>query len=391
MALVYLKGMEEPVAVDYKDQVPIHATRDNPTLRASTGDGPSAANIPGVVAGLDRLYRSFGSGKVAWADLIAPAIEYAEQGFILDEALPTTIAEGRRYFEKYPAAKRIFLPDGRVPRPGERFVNADYGTTLRAIALRGAQAFYRGDVAGRIAADMTRHGGLITLDDLAQYRAIERRPLAGRYRGHRVFSSPPPVSTGLGLIETLQILDNYRPAPGAAYAADADFLHYAIESWKVRDQAGRIADPALWDVDLGSHLDPAHAAKLFERIDPAKASRYGAAPPPRTETPERIGRGTTAFAVADSDGNMIAVTQTLSTWGGTFYVSEGLGFLYNNHLRLGGGNTPGRVLLSRDRRPRASRRCSSGSAAAQPVLEIRVSPWRRPATPGSPPRSTTSS
>lgn len=344
MALVFLKGMSEPVAVDYKDQVPIHATRDNPVLRNSTGDGPSAANIPGVVAGLDQLYRRFGSGKVTWADLIAPAVEHADKGFVLDEALPTSIAEGRRFFEKYPAAKRIFLPEGRVPRPGERFVNRDYAATLRGIAQGGAQAFYRGDIARRIAADMERNGGLITIDDLAQYRAIERRPLSGRYRGHAVYSSPPPVSTGLGLIETLQILEGYTPRPGATYASDADFLHYAIEAWKVRDPSGRIADPALWDVDLGPHLDPAHAAKLFERIDPAKASPYGGAQPARTEQPERIGRGTTAFAVADSDGNMIAVTQTLSTWGGTFYVSEGLGFLYNNHLRMGGGAAPGRFL-----------------------------------------------
>ncbi len=344
MALVYLKGMKEPVAVDYKDQVPVHATSDNPVLRAGTGDGPAAANIPGVVAGLEQLYRSYGSGKVTWADLIAPAIEHAEKGFVLDEALPTSIAEGRRYFEKYAESKKVYLPGGRAPRPGDRFINKDYGATLRAIAQGGAQAFYRGEIARRIAADMARHGGLITLDDLAQYRAIERKPLAGRYRDHAVYSSPPPVSTGLALIETLQILQNYQPRAGAAYAADADFLHHVIEAWKVRDQSGRIADPALWNVDLGPHLDPAHAATLFKRIDPAKASRYGGAPADPTERPERIGRGTTAFTVADSDGNMIAVTQTLSTWGGTFYVSEGLGFLYNNHLRFGGGGAPGRFL-----------------------------------------------
>lgn len=344
MALVFLKGMKEPVAIDYKDQVPIHATSTNPILRNSTGDGPSAANIPGVVAGLDHLYRAYGSKKVSWADLIAPAIEHAEGGYILDEALPTSITEGRRYFEKYPEAKRIFLPDGRVPKPGDRFVNRDYGATLRAIA-KDPQAFYRGEIARRIAADMTKHGGLITLDDLAQYRAIERRPLAGQFREHMVFSSPPPVSTGLQLIETLQILDNYRPKPGATYATDADYFHHAIESWKVRDQSGRIADPALWNVDLGPHLDRDHAAALFKRIDPRKASRMGGGQPAETTAPtERIGRGTTAFAVADADGNMIAVTQTLSTWGGTFYVSEGLGFLYNNHLRFGGGGAPGRFL-----------------------------------------------
>ena len=343
MALLFLNGMPEPVAIDYKDQVPIRATRDNPVLRQSTGDGPSAANIPGVVAGLDHLYRRYGSRKVSWADLIAPAIEYADKGFVLDEALPTSIAEGRRFLQKYESSRKIYLPGGRVPRPGDRFTNKDYAATLRAIAADGAQTFYRGEIARRIAADMAARGGLITLDDLAQYRAIERRPLAGQYRGHTVFSTPPPVSSGLGLIETLQILDHYTPRAGVSYASDADFFHYAIEAWKVRDPAGRIADPGLFDVDLGAHLDLSHAAGLFRRIDPAKASPYGT-PSLGATPPARIGRGTTAFAVADADGNMIAVTQTLSTWGGNFYVSEGLGFLYNNHLRFGDGGAPGRFL-----------------------------------------------
>jgi gamma-glutamyltranspeptidase len=354
MALLYLTGMSEPVAIDYKDQVPIRATRDHPLLRQSTGDGPAAANIPGVVAGLDHLHRRYGSGKVAWKDLIAPAIAYADEGFVLDEALPTSIAEGRRFFERYAESKRIFLPGGRVPKPGERFVNPDYAGTLRAIASEGAQTFYRGAIARRIADDMARHGGIITLDDLAQYRAIERKPLAGQYRSHAVYSSPPPVSTGLQLIETLQILQSYSPRAGASYSSEADFFHYAIESWKVRDAGARTGDPALFDVDLGPHLDRDHAASLFKRIDSAKASPFRSDPqgrgrggPPTTRPggpDQRIGTGTTAFAVADADGNMIAVTQTLSTWGGTFYVSEGLGFLYNNHLRIGGGGAPGRLL-----------------------------------------------
>jgi gamma-glutamyltranspeptidase/glutathione hydrolase len=342
MAVVYLRGMAEPVVIEYKDQVPIHATRENPLLTAGTGDGPAAANIPGVVAGLDALYRKFGSKKVAWAELIAPAIEYAEKGYALDEALPTSIAEGRSYFQKYPAAARIYVPGGKLPRPGDTFVNKDYAATLRTIANEGADAFYRGSIARRIADDMAKNGGLITLDDLAQYRAIERRPLIGRYRDHVVYSAPPPVSTGAQLVETLQILQNYAPN-GAAYAASADFLHYAIESWKVRDQSPRIADPGLFEVSLGPHLDAGHAAALFKRIDAKKASR-DRNQAGDGERPERIGRGTTAFAVADAEGNMIAVTQTLSTWGGTFYVSDGLGFLYNNHLRFGGGGAPGRFL-----------------------------------------------
>ena len=342
MAVLYLKGMTEPVAIDYKDQVPIRATRDNALLAASTGDGAIAANIPGVVAGLDLLYRRYASKRIPWSELVAPAVEYAENGYELDAALPTTIAEGRKFFEKYRSSARIYLPDGKAPKAGDRFVNKDYADTLRTIAKDGADSFYRGSIARRIADDMAKNGGLITADDLAQYRAIERRPLTGRYRDHQIYSSPPPVSTGATLIETLQILQNYQPKPGASYASDADYLHYAIESWRVRDQGARIADPALWDVNLGPHLDPSHAATLFKRIDAKKIFR--ARPSPTADTPpERIGRGTTAFAVVDAEGNMIAVTQTLSTWGGTFYVSDGLGFLYNNHLRFGGG-APGRFL-----------------------------------------------
>jgi gamma-glutamyltranspeptidase len=343
MAMLYLKGMNEPVAIDYKDQAPIRATRDNPLVATATSDGAIAANIPGVVAGLDLLYRKYSSKKVAWPDLIAPAIEYAENGYTLDASLPTSIAEGRRFFEKYAASKRIYLPDGKVPKAGDRFVNKDYAATLRAIATDGADAFYRGSIARKIADDMAKNGGLIGIDDLAQYRAIERRPLSGTYRGHTIFSAPPPVSTGAALIETLQILDAYTPRAGATYASDADYFHYAIEAWRVRDQGPRIADPALWDVNLGSHLDAAHAATLFKRIDPARVYRDRTTPQ-GDGPPERIGRGTTAFTVADAHGNMIAVTQTLSTWGGTFYVSDGLGFLYNNHLRFAGGAAPGRSL-----------------------------------------------
>ena len=382
MAVLYLKGMKEPVVVDYKDQAPIHATSDNGTLRANTGDGPAAANIPGVVAGLDYLYRTYGSKKVSWEDLIAPAIEHADKGFVLDEALPTSINEGRRFFEKYAESRKIYLPGGKVPQPGDRFANKDYANTLRAIAKGGAAAFYRGEIARRIAADMAKNGGLITLDDLAQYRAIERRPLSGQYRDHVVFSAPPPVSTGLTLIETLQIQQNYQPKAGASMTTDADYLHYAIEAWKVRDQGARIADPALFDVSLGQHLDPAHAAALFKRIDPHKASRAtggegrggpgtGPGGGGLEEPVGHISTGTTAFAVADGEGNMIAITQTLSTWGGTFYVSEGLGFLYNNHLRFGGGGGAGRFLpLTRS------------SSTSVPTLIFRKS--SEPNQPGTP-------
>jgi len=342
MALLYLKGMTEPTVIEYKDQTPIHATLDNPTIFREgrlVGDGPAAANIPGVVGGLDYLYRKYASQRVKWEDLIAPAIRHAEEGFVLDEALPTSIAEGRAYLEKYPASAEIYLPNGRLPRPGDRFINRDYAATLRTIARGGAQEFYQGAIARAIAADMAKNGGIIGYEDLAQYRAVERTPVKGRYRQHIVYSSPPPVASGASLIEALQILDRYPAASGVSYARNADYLHYVIEAWKARHAMPRVADPSLWPVDVTPHLDAAHAETLFKTIDKARAAPYRDDDEDRIGArgdgsgPDRIGRGTTAFVVADTDGNMIAVTQTLSTWGGSFYVSKGLGFLYNNHLR----------------------------------------------------------
>ena len=274
MALLYLKGMTEPVAIDYKDQVPIRATRDNPLLAASTGDGASAANIPGVVAGLDLLYRNYASKRIPWSDLVAPAIDYAESGYELDAALPTTIAEGRKFFEKYRSSARIYLPDGKVPKAGDRFVNKDYAATLRTIAKDGADSV------------------LPWLDRPAHRRrhGEERRPHHARRPGavsrHRAPAARRPLSRSPDLLVAAAGLDRRdahrnaadpRELPAAARRdatrRDADYLHYAIESWRVRDQGPRIADPALWDVSLGPHLDPAHAATLFKRIDPKKASR----------------------------------------------------------------------------------------------------------------------
>jgi gamma-glutamyltranspeptidase/glutathione hydrolase len=228
-------------------------------------------------------------------------------------------------------------------------VNRDLAATLRLVASGGATEFYQGALARRIATDMAENGGIIGYDDLAQYRAIEREPVSGRYRDHLVYSTPPPVSSGTSLVETLQILNHFKARAGALASKDADYLHYLIEATKVRHTLREVADPALWPVSVSAHLDYTHAGELFDQIDPKKAGKFRpdadfrddngnqpvapTAPGSGPATGDRIGRGTTAFVVVDSDGNMIAVTQTLSTWGGSFYVSKGLGFLYNNHLR----------------------------------------------------------
>ncbi len=362
MCLLFLKGMSEPIAIDFKDMTPGHALGDNTKLFNANGtrtavDGPSVTNIPGIVAGMDLLYSKYGSKKVAWADILAPAIKLADEGFILDDALPTTIREGQAQFSKYPESMKVFMPGGKVPKAGDRFVNKDYAETLRTLAKEGGQSFYRGSLAKKIADDFAANGGVITAEDLAQYRAIERKPVSGMYRGHLVYSAPPPVSNGADMIEKLQILNNYTPKAGASYANDPDFLHYVIESWRVKDSGVRIADPDHWPIEYGNHLEPGHALERFKLLSkdktyvaPPGGGRGGTldrtldpepnlGPSGLVEEPSRIGTGTTSFALADTEGNMIVFTQTLSTWGGNYYVSKGLGFLYNDHFRGGRGGT----------------------------------------------------
>jgi gamma-glutamyltranspeptidase/glutathione hydrolase len=137
----------------------------------------------------------------------------------------------------------------------------------------------------------------------------------------------------VSLLEAFQVLANYTPHAQATPSTDPEYWHYLIESWKMRDRVARIADPAQWPVDFEEHLDGGHAAGLFNRINPRVAQVFPEDSDEIGGGPERIGSGTSGFVVADVDGNVIAVTQTLSTWGGSFYVSRGLGFLYNNHLR----------------------------------------------------------
>ena len=206
-----LKGMKKPTTIEYKDMTPIKATPDNPLMMQDgriVADGPAAANIPGVVAGLDYLYRNYGSGKVKWEDLVAPAITLADEGFILDEGLPSSIAEGRRFLEKWPEAKKIYLPDGKVPRPGDRFFNKDYATTLRAIQKGGADAFYKGEIAKKIAADMEENGGILT------YRR------SGAVSRHRARAGRGPLSRPHALRRRSAAVDRHPAVRIAARARE---------------------------------------------------------------------------------------------------------------------------------------------------------------------------
>ena len=359
--VLYLTGMKEPVVIEFLTRVPERAGLDNAELLVDGSlpvDGPVLANVPGTVAGMWKAWEDYGSGGLQWADLLQPAIDLAENGFVLDEAFTTTLARERHRFEKYAGSKRIFFPRGTPLQAGDTLKNPDLAWTLREIATGGADAFYRGEVARRMVADLRGAGNAMTVHDMDRYFAVERKPITGTYHGHTVFSAAPAAGGGVSLVTKLNLLDNV-PASGL-YRDDAAALHAMIEAWKLAPStAGRLADPGMWPVDLGPILDGENARTRWRRcFDPLRSTgpnelrRTGDGDVACADR-ERIGfswgeellpciggdepgcaaHGTTAFTVADVDGNIVAVTQTLGTWGGNFYVSPGLGFLYNDKLR----------------------------------------------------------
>jgi gamma-glutamyltranspeptidase/glutathione hydrolase len=339
--LVHLDGMTEPAAIEFMTRVPEAATLSNTELAQLPQDGPKLANVPGTVAGMELAWRRYGSGKLPWQRLLEPAIRLAERGYPIDEGFATTLRREREAFARYPSSIALFFRDGQPLGAGDTLRNPDLAWTLRQIATGGAREFYEGEPARRLVSDLRAGGSPITAEDMSRYFAAERTPVRGNYRGHAVYSGPPPVTGGASLVAKLNLLE--LAGRGGEMIGDPAKLHAMIEAWKLQPStANRIADPDLWPVDVTPFESKDTARMRWRCFEPSTSSVVGTAAScpqaseaidtPRPEQQAGRQSGTTAFAVIDANGNAVSVTQTLGTWGGNFYVSPGLGFLYNDKL-----------------------------------------------------------
>ena len=384
--VIALKTLAKPTLIEFMTRVPEEASLSNTSLLQNgryPADGPVLANVPGTVAGMYSAWQKYGSGKVAWSDLVAPAIRAAKNGYEVSEGLATTLATEQEHFAKYAGSKALFFKDGKPRVKGDTIRNTDLAWTLEQIARNGADGFYRGEVAKKWIDDIRPKGNAMQLTDLARYFAPEREPVSGTYRGYTIYSSAPPVSGGAELVARLNLLEQF-PNP-KAYASDAATLHAALTSWfLVPSSRGRIADPSLWPVNIAPIVNKDTARARWSCYDATRALKpadvrgdtlacLAKTRRSTTESPTRDmiqtassganhqasepcsnvhagvrafesaidhasgmsychSSGTTAFTVADADGNAVAVTQTLGTWGGNFYVTPGLGFLSNDKL-----------------------------------------------------------
>jgi gamma-glutamyltranspeptidase/glutathione hydrolase len=323
------------VAIDYRETAPAAATRDmflgadgKPDPKKSR-DQALGVGVPGTVAGLALALERYGSGRFSLADLLAPAIALARDGFTIEDDIADTLPQWQRRLLQWPASRRIFArDDGTLLRRGDRLIQADLAATLQAIATKGTRGFYDGEVAGKLVAATRAAGGLLTHDDLVSYRAEIRTPVRGTYRGLDIVSMPLPSSGGTVLIETLNILEGFDLRAMGAGSAEA--LHVLIEAMKraYADRARYLGDPAFVQAPVARLIAKDYAARQRATIDLARATPWNA----EALTPPREGENTTHFSVADTFGNAVSNTYTLNFSYGLGLVADGTGVLLNNEL-----------------------------------------------------------
>jgi gamma-glutamyltranspeptidase/glutathione hydrolase len=327
-------------ALDFREKAPLAATRDmflaadgSPTDRSLVGY--LAAGVPGSVAGMWAAHQRFGS--LRWRDLVQPAITLAE-GLVVHERLASSLREYHDRLEKLPTTAKTFLPDGRAPNVGERFVQHDLAETLRRIAADGREGFYRGRTAALVDAEMRRGGGLITLEDLARYEAIWRDPVTFQYRDRTVISMPPPSSGGATLAEILNIIEGYDLKRVPYLSADHVQLWTEAVKRAYIDRNTYLADPAFVSQPIARMISDEYATERraeihLERATPSAQVRPGLGPVPvEQSTARREGDHTTHYSIVDGRGNAVAVTTTLNSLYGNLVTVAGAGFLMNNEM-----------------------------------------------------------
>lgn len=323
-------------ALDFREMAPGAATRDmylddkgNVIPGESTGTY-KAAGIPGTVAGMSAMLERFGTKKLS--EVMATAIELAEKGYILSERQAGSMAAFRDKLYKFPASRKYFLkPDGTAYEAGERFIQSDLAETLKRISAEGPKGFYEGKTAELIEADMKANGGLITLEDLKKYTVKWREPSTATYRGYKIVSMCPPSSGGAVVAEILNVMENADMRTLWA-ASPAQAIHVMAEAMRqaYADRSEYMGDPDFEKVPVDELTSKEYAKKIFDRINPSKATPSDNVRPGLT--PLKEGTNTTHYSVVDKFGNAVSVTYTINeSWGSGASV-EGAGFLLNNEM-----------------------------------------------------------
>ncbi|RWC57041.1 gamma-glutamyltransferase [Mesorhizobium sp.] len=319
--------------LDFRERAPQAATKtmyldkDGNPVKGASLDGYLAVGVPGSVAGLEMAREKY--GKLSRQDLMAPAIGYAKDGFILNQGDAVSFAGSADRLAKDPAAAAIFLkPDGKPYGTGERLIQPDLAASLAAISEKGPDAFYKGAIADAVVKASGAKGGILAKSDFEQYAVRELKPVTCTYRGYEITSSPPPSSGGVIICEILNVLEGYP----LSYlgAGSAETVHVMVEAMRYAyvDRNSALGDPDFVDNPVSKLLDKAYAKDIRDKIDPFRAGVS------KDLMPKGFGESkeTTHYSIIDDDGNAVAVTYTLNGSFGAGVVVDGTGILLNNEM-----------------------------------------------------------
>ena len=341
----------KPVALDFREVAPASASRDmyldaqDRVIAGKSTQSPYAVGVPGSVAGLVRALQDYGT--LSLEQVIAPAIQLAENGFIVSAVLAEQFSLQRTHLGRWPGTREIFfkhkdpsntscalsecsLDALSTYRAGERLIQKDLASTLRLIAQHGAAGFYQGPVAEKIVAELNLDGQALSLKDLQDYRVVQRKPVHGTYRGFDVYSMPAPSSGGVHLIQMLNLLERY---PLAQYGAgSAQLVHLLAESARLAyaDRAEHLGDPDFVKVPQTGLTSKKYANELAGKIKPDRATPSVMVKPGQPQAFESD--QTTHFSVMDAAGNVVSCTYTLNLNFGSGIVARGTGVLLNNEM-----------------------------------------------------------
>jgi len=328
--MVHLAETGEIIALDFREMAPAAATRDMYLGDDGEVDNRLAqfsrlsAGVPGTVMGLLEALEKYGT--MTRREVMGPSIRLASKGFPMSYALAESFEDSREQLSVDESSIDYFL--GR--KAGERFVQPDLAQTLRRILKSGTDGFYSGKTAGLIIEEMQQGQGVITLEDLANYKTVTRKPVTGTYKGHELFAMSPPSSGGVHVVQMLNILKGYDlQADGHNSAA---YLHKLIEVMRraYADRSKYLGDPDFVDVPVSALTAQAYADDLRETISPNIGSRSSDISPGAKLPYESV--NTTHYSVIDKEGNAVAVTYTLNFSYGSGYSVDGAGFLLNNEM-----------------------------------------------------------
>jgi gamma-glutamyltranspeptidase/glutathione hydrolase len=339
------------IAIDYREMAPATATRDmylDAKGDVMSGPGSSvlgwrASGVPGAVAGLARALEKYGSGKISWGDACEPARRLAAEGHAITQGAAAQLRAARN-LPQFAESKRIFLNGGASWKAGDLFKQPELAATLARMQRHGPREFYEGETAKLIAEAMAKHGGTITLADLKGYKAIERAPIRGSYRGHTILTMPPPSSGGVALLQMLAMLEPHDLAQLGHHSAAKYHLLAEVMRRAFRDRAEYMGDPDFVSVPVAPLLEAGYLKKRMADFSPERASisekiEPGLGPMKISHLPSSISHHfaresteTTHYSVVDAAGNAVAVTTTLNGNFGSGVTIPGAGFLMNNEM-----------------------------------------------------------